>query len=42
MAKNGIGYTDEQKLASIHTQALDSSFFNPAECWANQRSGYQN
>ena len=41
MAKNGIGYTDEQKLASIHTQAWILHFTNPAECWANQRrSGY--
>lgn len=39
--ENPIGYTNEQKKASINTQAWILHFLNPAECWANvRRSGY--
>ncbi len=41
MNKNGIGYTSEQKKASINTQAWILHFTNPLECWANlRRSNY--
>ncbi|WP_321479428.1 SusD/RagB family nutrient-binding outer membrane lipoprotein [uncultured Bacteroides sp.] len=41
MKNNGIGHTDEQRKASINTQAWILHFTNPAECWANlRRSGY--
>ena len=40
-SNNPIGYTDEQKVRSINTQAWILHFLNPAECWANvRRSGY--
>ncbi|WP_300724566.1 SusD/RagB family nutrient-binding outer membrane lipoprotein [uncultured Bacteroides sp.] len=39
--QNPIGYTDEQRKASINTQAWILHFTNPSECWANlRRSGY--
>lgn len=39
--KNPVGYTNEQRNKSIHTQAWILHFLNPAECWANlRRSGY--
>jgi hypothetical protein len=41
IAKNGIGYTYEQKKAAINTQAWILHFTNPSESWANvRRSGY--
>jgi len=41
MNKNGIGYTVEQKKASINKQAWILHFTNPLECWANlRRSNY--
>ncbi len=41
MANNIIGYTAEQKKASINTQAWILHFTNPLECWANlRRSNY--
>lgn len=41
MANNIIGYTVEQKKASINTQAWILHFTNPLECWANlRRSNY--
>ena len=41
MGNNGIGYTNEQRKASINTQAWILHFTNPAEAWANvRRSGY--
>lgn len=41
MTNNGIGYTAEQKKASINIQAWILHFTNPLECWANlRRSGY--
>ena len=39
--KGAFGYTDNQKLEAINTQAWILHFTNPAECWANvRRSGY--
>ena len=41
IAKNGVGYTHDQKLANINIQAWILHFHNPAEGWANvRRSGY--
>lgn len=41
IAKNGIGYTYEQKKAAINTQAWILHFTNPSESWTNvRRSGY--
>jgi len=41
MNKNAIGYTAEQKKASINKQAWILHFTNPLECWANlRRSNY--
>ncbi|WP_300704681.1 SusD/RagB family nutrient-binding outer membrane lipoprotein [Bacteroides sp.] len=41
MNNNNIGYTSEQKKASINTQAWILHFTNPLECWANlRRSNY--
>lgn len=41
MSSNGIGYTAEQKKASINIQAWILHFTNPFECWANlRRSDY--
>lgn len=40
-ANNPIGYTNEQKIRAINTQAWLLHFLNPTECWANvRRSGY--
>lgn len=41
MNNNSIGYTAEQKKASINTQAWILHLTNPLECWANlRRSNY--
>jgi len=41
ITNNGIGYTNDQKKASINTQAWILHLTNPAESWANvRRSGY--
>lgn len=40
-SNNPIGYTNEQRMKSINTQAWILHFLNPSECWANlRRSGY--
>ena len=41
MAANPFGYTTEQKIVNINTQAWIHHFTNPNECWANlRRSGF--